>query len=255
MSESMTNLMTAVGELAALTGRVALDYYRGSIDTEIKADGTPVTIADRAAERAAREWIASRFPDDGITGEEFGGGTTGGRRRWLIDPIDGTKSFIRGVPLWGSVIAVCDGDEVLAGAVNCPAVGEMMIAARGEGCWLNGSRAQVSSISSLAQATVLTSDAKFARQPDRGDAWRRLAASAGVARTWGDCYGYLMVASGRAEVMVDVIVADWDIAAVQRCIVEAGGMFTDWDGRPTAFGRSGIATNAALAEEVRRILA
>jgi fructose-1,6-bisphosphatase/inositol monophosphatase family enzyme len=106
----------------------------------------------------------------------------------------------------------------------------------------------------MSQATVLASDLRFSRQPERGTAWRKLVTAAGVSRTWGDCYGYLLVASGRAEVMADAIVADWDTAAVQRCVVEAGGVFTDWDGNDTAFGGSAIATNAALAQEVRGIL-
>jgi histidinol-phosphatase len=253
MSESTSTLLNAVEEASRLAGDVALGFYRDRPTAEIKADGSPVTAGDRAAERAVREWIAARFPNDAIVGEEFGV-KSGSGRRWVIDPIDGTISYVRGVPLWGTLIAVCEDDTVLAGAIYCPAAGEMMTSALGEGCWLNGVRVRVSTTAALSHATVLTTDARFARMPQRFVAWRKLAAQAGVARSWGDCYGYLLVASGRAEAMVDAIANEWDIAAVQRCIVEAGGVFTDWDGNDTAFGGSGVATNASLAAEARALL-
>ena len=253
MNESSSSLMNAVEEVARIAGTLALEHYSDRPVTERKADGSPVTIADRAAERAARDWIAQRFAGDAILGEELGV-TVGGARRWVIDPIDGTNSFIRGVPLWGTLIAVCEDETVIASAIYCPAVGEMLVAAVGEGCWLNGARSRVSEVARLADAAVLTSDLQFGRMPQRFTGWRKLAGQAGVARSWGDCYGYLLVATGRAEVMVDAIVQEWDTAAVQRCIVEAGGVFTDWDGNETAFGGSAIATNAALAEAARRVL-
>ena len=254
MNESASDLLNAVEEVARRAGNIALDLYRDRPAVETKVDGSPVTIADRTAERAAREWIASRFPDDAVLGEELG--ATAGRspRRWLIDPIDGTKSFIHGVPLWGTLIAVCEGERVLAGAVYCAAVGEMLVAAEDEGCWLNGSRTRVSTVETIAEATVLTTELRSERRPDRIAAWGTLAGAARVARTWGDCYGYLLVATGRAEAMTDATVAEWDTAAVQRCIVEAGGIFTDWDGNATAFGGSAIATNARVAAEARRLL-
>jgi histidinol phosphatase-like enzyme (inositol monophosphatase family) len=247
------DLLTAVEECARLAGGVALGYYSERPAAEIKADGSPVTVADRAAEEAARRWITERFPGDAVLGEEFGD-TAGGRRRWIIDPIDGTKSFIRGVPLWGTLVAICEEETVLAGAIYCAAVGEMLVAAAGEGCWLNGSRVRVSEVSSLATATVLSSAVWGEGPAERATGWRRLAEKAAVGRTWGDCYGYLLVSSGRAEVMVDPIVSAWDIAAVQRCVVEAGGVFTDWSGAPTAFSGSAVATNSALAREVRGLL-
>ena len=254
MSESPSSLLNAVEEVARLAGNEALGYFRDRPAIETKADGTPVTIADREAERVAREWIAKRFPNDDIIGEELGTRQGSSGQRWIIDPIDGTKSFVRGVPLWGTLVAACRGDSVIASAVYCAAAGEMLVAAEGQGCWLNGVRAQVSSIEKMSEATVLTTGVQFTRRPERAEGWRRLAQAARIARTWGDCYGYLLVASGRAEVMTDSILGDWDSAAVQRCVVEAGGVFTDWDGRPTAFGGSAIATNALLADEARGLL-
>jgi histidinol phosphatase-like enzyme (inositol monophosphatase family) len=243
--------MYAAADVARVAGDVALRHFRSALHVETKGDGSPVTIADRSAEAAARAWLAERFPDDGILGEEEG--LTAGRsgRRWVVDPIDGTKTFVRGVPLWGTLVAVAEGDEVLAGAAYFPAVNELVAAAPGAGCWWNGARCRVSSVDALGTATVLTTDEKFTHRPDRRDAWRDLADAAGIVRSWGDCYGYLLVATGRAEAMVDGIVGDWDTACFLPIIEEAGGAFTSWEGRRTAFGKSAIATNAALAAEVR----
>src|SRR5207237_6585227 len=204
----------AAQELARRTGGVALRHFRSALKVESKTDGSPVTVADRKAEQAAREWIVRRFPDDGVLGEEFGAERPAAKRRWLIDPIDGTKTFVRGVPLWGTLIAVCEDDHVLAGAAFFPAVDEIVGAAPGLGCWWNGSRAQVSNVGQVDAATVLTTDGQFRRSPERRAGWQRLAESAAISRTWGDCYGYLLVATGRAEVMVDGIVAAWDAGAL-----------------------------------------
>ncbi|MCA0377648.1 MAG: histidinol-phosphatase [Gemmatimonadetes bacterium] len=244
-------LLQAAAEVAELAAGVAMRWYRQTFDVDIKGDGSPVTIADRTAEQEARAWIAQRFPHDGIMGEEFGLERGDAPRRWILDPIDGTKAFVRGVPLWGTLIACCEGETVLAGAACYPAVGELVAAAPGEGCWWNGSRAQVSRASSLAHATVLITDERFPDRPARRARWQALAADANVARTWGDCYGYLLVATGRAEVMVDDIVNPWDAAAIQPLITEAGGVFTDWRGRATAFGGDLIATNAGVARATR----
>jgi histidinol-phosphatase len=251
---SQESLLQAVRECADVTGAFALQHYRSGVAVEWKQDGSPVTIADRGAEAAAREWISARFPADGITGEEFADmpGTSG--RRWIIDPIDGTKSFVRGVPLWGSLIAVLEGDRVLAGAASFPATRETIAAASGCGCWHNAVRASVSTIASLDGATVLTSDDRTFASGTMVGAWNEFASRAAVVRTWGDAFGYLLVATGRAEVMVDAIVNAWDVACFVPIIEEAGGIFTDYAGRVTAFGGSAIATNAAIAAESRKIL-
>jgi histidinol phosphatase-like enzyme (inositol monophosphatase family) len=242
-------------ELARLVGTVALRHYRTRLTVEAKADGSPVTIADRAAEEAARAWVRSRLPDDGILGEELGEERPGAPRRWIIDPIDGTKAFVRGTPLWGSLVALCEGEQVLAGAAYFPAVDELLAAAPGAGCWWNGRRCQVSSVGALEDSTVLTTDERFREHPERRAGWRTLSSVAAVSRTWGDCFGYLLVATGRAEVMCDPVLSIWDAAALQPIIVEAGGVFTDWSGRATAFGGSAVATNRALDGTVRAMLA
>jgi histidinol phosphatase-like enzyme (inositol monophosphatase family) len=241
-------------ELARLTGTVALRYYRSRLTVETKADGSPVTRADREAETAARAWVRSRFPDDGVLGEELGEERPGALRRWVIDPIDGTKSFVRGTPLWGSLVALCEGTRVLAGAAYFPAVDELIAAAPGAGCWWNGSRCHVSEVDALDSATVLTTDERFRERPEWLTGWRTLSSRAGVSRSWGDCFGYLLVATGRAEVMCDPVMSPWDAAALQPIIEEAGGTFTDWNGAATAFGGSVVATNRRLDAEVRGIL-
>jgi histidinol-phosphatase len=250
---AVASLMQAAAEVAQLAATTAMRWYRQDqeVAVEIKGDGSPVTIADRTAEQVARAWLAERFPQDGLFGEEFGLERADAPRRWILDPIDGTKAFVRGVPLWGTLVACCEGDTVLAGAACYPAVGELVAAAPGEGCWWNGRRAQVSSVSSLEQATCLITDERFPDRPARAPRWRALAASCGVSRSWGDCYGYLLVATGRAEIMVDDIVNPWDAAAMYPLITEAGGVFTDWRGRDTAFGGDLIATNAGVARAAR----
>lgn len=264
-SDTPAVLLHAAADLARVAGDVALRHFGAgpagrSLDVEIKGDGSPVTIADRAAEQAARAWLAARYPGDDILGEEFGRSARGAARCWVIDPIDGTKTFVRGVPLWGTLVACVEQrrgqlGEVLAGAAYFPAVGELVAAAPGEGCWWNGARARVSTIDVLAAATVCTTDPTFAHRPERRAAWERLEAGARLSRSWGDCYGYLLVATGRAEVMVDAIVGDWDTAALLPIVEEAGGQFTAWEGVRTAFGGSAVATNATLAEPARRLLA
>jgi len=250
-SVRMDTLLQATSEVARLTGQVALAHYRTRLAVETKRDGSPVTVADRAAEEAARAWIANHFSDDAILGEEFGANGDQSGRRWMIDPIDGTKTFVRGVPLWGTLIGVVQGDDVLAGAVYCPAVDEMVVAAIGEGCWWNGSRSSVSRESDLARATLLATDDRFTGRPERATRWSALAAEATVVRTWGDCYGYLLVATGRAELMVDSLMSPWDAAALVPVVREAGGEFSDWRGHVTPFGDGAVATNGIMAAALR----
>lgn len=250
-----SSLLEAVETVARLTGDAALRSYRDGVHAERKSDGSEVSEADRGAERVAREWIASKFPDDGVMGEELGESKPGARRRWLVDPIDGTAAFVRRVPLWGSLIAVLEGEEVLAGAIYCPVIDELVVAEVGAGCWWNGRRARVSDVDRLDQAVVLsTTDRVGQLDASLMTRWQSLREKARFSRGWGDCYGYLLVATGRADVMMDPIVAPWDAAALLPVIAEAGGVFTDWSGRVTAFGGTALATNGKLARSVREEL-
>jgi histidinol phosphatase-like enzyme (inositol monophosphatase family) len=246
--------LEVAAELAKLTGQVAFARYRKGIAVELKQDSSPVTEADRAAEQFAREWIARRFPDHGVVGEELGETNPSARLRWLIDPIDGTRTFVAGVPLWGTLIALCEDESVIAGAAAYPAADESIAAAVGEGCWADGARCAVSATTSLDRAVVLTTSERFKGAPHRREGWLRLAAAAGTARTWGDCYGYLLVATGRADVMVDGSMMPWDAAPFLPIITEAGGVFVDYSGRATAFGDGSIAANAALAPAAHDLL-
>jgi histidinol phosphatase-like enzyme (inositol monophosphatase family) len=243
-------LLQAAHELARLMGEVALAHFRSDLLVESKADGSEVTIADLEAERLAREWIARRFPRDAVVGEELGERPGVSGRQWLIDPIDGTRSFVHGVPLWGSMVAVTGPDGILAGAISCAATGDLVAAAPGEGCWHNDSRTSVSSVASLREATILVTDPRFPGRPERASRWRALEPDVAVSRTWGDCYGYVLVATGRAELMADNRLSPWDVTALVPIIGEAGGVLTDWNGA-TGAGADAVATNAAIAEALR----
>ena len=247
--------MNAVAEVAGIAGDIAREYYGSNPETRTKSDGSPVSVADINAERAAREWIELRFPEDGIIGEELPSVRPSAARRWILDPIDGTYTFLQSVPLWGTLVAVAEGESVIAGAAYFPALDEIIVAARGEGCWWNGSRSAVSTVDELSEARLVTTDARFLRDGARRERWIRLQDGARTMRTWGDCYGYLLVATGRADIMVDDVISDWDGAAFMPIITEAGGSFTDWRGGATAFGGDAIATNANLGTIVREILA
>ena len=246
--------MDAVAEVAGLAGDIAHGYYGTDPEVRTKKDGSAVSAADVEAERAAREWIELRFPDDGILGEELPTVRPRAPRRWILDPIDGTYTFLQTVPLWGTLVAVAEGENVIAGAAYFPALDEIVVAARGEGCWWNGSPSRVSSVADLADARLLTTDARFTRDSSNGERWLRLQTGVRTMRTWGDCYGYLLVATGRADIMVDEVISDWDCAAFMPIITEAGGEFTDWQGRATPFGGDAIATNGQLGAIVRAIL-
>jgi histidinol phosphatase-like enzyme (inositol monophosphatase family) len=248
-------LMEAALDLAGHAGAVALRHFGRAVEVETKTDGSPVTRADREAEQAAREWLARRFPGDLVLGEESGGARSGDGRRWIVDPVDGTRAFIRGVPLWGTLVACVEGPEVLAAAAAFPAARRAMAAARGGGAWVDGRAARVSGVAVLGEATVLATDFAFHGDGVRAARALGVTAAAAAARTWGDAYGYLLVASGAAEVMLDAPFQPWDAAPMLLLVEEAGGVFTDWHGDRDWSGAHGaIATNAALAAVVRERL-
>ncbi len=236
--------MEVARRAAVIAGEVIMPLYRAGIVAELKADKTPVTEADKRAELAMREFLARECPGHGIIGEEFGEQQGDGRYRWILDPIDGTKSFVHQVPLFGTLVALERDGEPVVGVIACHAVGETVSAARGHGAWLNGERVKVSDTADLADATVcMTSAARLAESEPAG--WKRLCTRAGMLRTWGDCYGYLMVASGRADAMLDRQMNLWDVAALYPVITEAGGRITTWTGEDRV-GDSSIATNGRL---------
>jgi len=257
-TERNSRLALAI-EVAREAGRITLEYFRrADLEVERKADDSPVTLADRRAEEHLRRRIVAAFPADGILGEEFADRPGSSAFRWILDPIDGTKSFIRGVPLFGTLVGIEHEGESILGVIHIPALDECVYAATGWGAWyVHGGRppqpAKVSSRRPLSQGLFLTSDTTGFDQIGRSDAYDRLAAAAGLSRTWGDCYGYLLVATGRAEVMVDPVANVWDLAAVLPVIEEAGGTFTDWQGCRTIHSGQGIATNGQVHDEVLEI--
>jgi histidinol phosphatase-like enzyme (inositol monophosphatase family) len=239
--------LTAFAEsLARAAGAVTLRHFGTGVEPEEKEDGTPVTVADREAETLLRERIREQYPEHGILGEEFGEDRPEASVRWILDPIDGTKSFVHGVPLYGVLIGVEIEGEPAVGVAHLPALQETVSAGVGIGCHWNGVRAAVSRVEQLEDAVALITDVESAEAQGIGEGWRGLADKVAFARTWGDCYGHVLVATGRAEIMVDPILSAWDASPFLPILTEAGGHFTDLDGIPTIHGGSAVASNGIL---------
>jgi histidinol phosphatase-like enzyme (inositol monophosphatase family) len=237
-------------ETAWEAGTFTLSHFQTGVDVEVKEDASPVTIADRGAEELMAQRISSMFPDDAILGEEFGErpGSTG--RRWILDPIDGTKSFVHGVPLYGTMIGIEVEGEPTVGVVYMPGLDEMYSAATGLGARWNGRPASVSRTDRMDSALVAFTDWDMARTPGKAQGFQRLVGDAAYSRGWSDCYAHLLVATGRAEVGLDQRMSVWDCAALAPIVREAGGSFTDWKGTSTIHGGEAVSTNGALFEDV-----
>ncbi len=246
------SLLDEAVELAREAGRHTLRWFRATdLAVDRKGDGTPVTQADRATERLVRERLAAAHPDDAIVGEEEADvdGTSG--RRWIVDPIDGTKAFTHGVPLYSTLVAFEDEHGPAIGVIDLPALGETVYAGRGLGCWCNDRPARVSERVAIEGAYLTTSGFDYWPTP----ALLAVQQSGLQMRTWGDGYGYALVATGRVEVMVDPSAARWDLAAMPVIIGEAGGRFTDFTGAARADGGNGVASNGRFHDEVLSLLA
>jgi histidinol-phosphatase len=251
-SPSLEQLLDDAVDLARTAGDATLEWFQRPIDQqlEMKADGSPVTVADRTAERMIRETLQQQYPDDAILGEEEGVTTGSGERRWIIDPIDGTQAFVRGVPLYSTLVAVEDADGIAAGAIHLPALGETVFAARGLGCFHDGNPTRVSSVSEFDEFVFSASGYGYFPK----DMLDRLHSSPMRLRTWGDAYGYALVATGRIEAMADPIVQVWDLAPMMVIIPEAGGVFTDFAGRSAYDSGNALATNGIRHDEVLGIV-
>ncbi len=247
-------VLAAAVEAARAAGEIAMKYYRGGFDVTIKPDQTPVTQADREAEQAITRMLGRAFPDWGFLGEEFG--ERGSREiRWIIDPIDGTKNFIRRIPIWAVLIALEERGEITTGVVLNPVTGELFTARRGEGAYKNGERLRVSECEAMKDATVLHSGLRLVRETGHWDGFVRLFDAGSRTRGFGDYYGYGLVAEGKAEIYVEVDLKPWDVAPVKILVEEAGGRLTDFSGRPTIYGGTVLATNGRLHAEALRLLA
>lgn len=254
MKSEVQELLDFAVTLARGAGDITLKYFRRDPETSRKSDGSFVTIADREAESYLRRQIAERFPDDGIVGEEEGEVVGRSGRRWIVDPIDGTFAFVHGVPFYGVLIALEIENEMRVGVINIPALGEIVSAAKGCGCFLNGEPTRVSSTAKLDEALLLCTDFNAADKYGLKAPMEQLQRRAKASRTWGDCYGYVLVATGRADVMLDPIMNLWDCAPLLPIIEEADGTFTDWRGVRTVDGGNAIATNGLLFPEVMKIV-
>ena len=236
-----------LAQLAAqAAARVILPHFRSSLNVQTKADGSPVTIADKEAEQCILDLIRKHRPNDGWLGEEFGSHQGSSGYRWIIDPIDGTLAFIHGVPLFGTLLAVQKDSQTLLGLINMPALDEIIIGVTGAGTFHNGQPCRVSQTANISEATILTSNCTNLLKYDRQRGFSKLTAQAAESRTWGDCYGYLLVATGRAEIMIDPILAPWDIAPMLPIITEAGGQLSDLDGCENSPATHALATNGLL---------
>jgi histidinol-phosphatase len=237
-------------------GRLTLGYFgTQAARPEFKADDTPVTVADREAERLIRERIGARYPKHAILGEEYGEAEgSDPDHRWIVDPIDGTKSFVLGVPLYGVLIGLEIEGVCEVGAAYFPAIDEMVCAATGEGCFRNGRRANVSTTRSLAQGVASYTDAVSFEEHGRWDAWLRVISAVGDSRGWSDSYGHALVATGRVELMLDPIMDPWDCGPFPPILREAGGYFGDWSGNETVYANEALSTTTHLLPEVLSLI-
>ena len=254
------DLMELARGLALRAGEITLKYFGEVLVADEKADGTPVTRADREAETLLRSEIRRLYPDHSILGEEFGEHTGPAPVRWILDPIDGTLAFMRGIPLYAVLIGIEIEGEPVVGVAHFPALDETVTAARDEGCkwWPRGSgssvSARVSEVGNLENALALTTDPERISVSAVGSGWRSLGGRVELVRGWGDAYGHLLVATGRAEVMVDPSLSPWDAAPLLPIVTESGGRFTDLQGNDTIHGGSGVSTNGRVHQAVLDIL-
>ena len=254
--------LTFANQIAKAAGRRTLKYFQTNLfDVQKKEDGSPLTIADQDAERYLRNKIQETYPADSIIGEEFESVEGSSPYRWILDPIDGTKSFISGVPLYGTMVAVEKVEaeptvrKSVIGSVYFPGLDVGVYAAQGSGAWAfqgdqTPTQARVSQKSRMADSVLTTTSVDSFGVQDAGDLYRELASSVYFCRTWGDVYGYFLVATGRVEVMIDPELNIWDAAAAQPIIEEAGGRFTDWQGNQRIDSGNAVGSNGLIHEAV-----
>ncbi len=242
--------------IAREAGELTLRHFGSTLTVDRKSDDSPVTIADRGAEELLRRRIEAAYPGHGILGEEFGEQpAAAGRPRWILDPIDGTFSFIHGVPLYCVLIGVEDAGRMRAGVIHMPALRETVCAAETLGCWSDGRPARVSPVAQLSAARMLTTDLPLADRMGRGAAVERVRRAVRHHRGWSDGYAYALLATGRAELVLDPRMSLWDTAALVPIVQEAGGRVSDWRGRFDPYAPELVATNGPLHDEVIALLA
>ena len=235
-------------------GRLTLGYFQtDALRPELKPDDTPVTAADREVEELIRARIGAKYPGHAVVGEEYGA-EGDSSHRWIVDPIDGTRAFVRGVPLYGVLIGLEIEARCEVGAAYFPALDEMICAATGEGCYRNGRRSRVSSKDNLGDGILSFTDAASFEEHGREEAFRRLRRAAGGSRGWSDAYGHALVATGRVELMLDPVMNPWDCAPFQPILQEAGGYFGDWSGNETIYAGEALSTTRELLPQVLHLI-
>lgn len=246
-------LLDAAVEIGKIGGDHTLKYFKKDFEVISKADDSPVTIADRETEQVIREEILKRYPDHGIIGEEYGRTNEDSNIQWVLDPIDGTKSFIHGVPFYTTLIGIMIDNEPVVGVINAPALDELCAAAVGHGATLNGKPCHVRDTSELKDSTLLVTEIRRFQECGMEEQFQELMAKTKLHRTWGDAYGHMMVAIGRADVMFDPILNIWDAAALLPILKESGGIFSDTNGEETIHSGNGFSTNKKLYHQVKAV--
>lgn len=255
MTQELRDCLEFAVDAAFQAGRITLGYFQAGVRPEFKEDDTPVTVADRKAEEWIRARIERAFPGHAVLGEEFGESGSGNEsHRWIVDPIDGTKAFVRGVPLYGVLIGLEVDGECRVGAAYFPALDEMICAATGLGCWWNGRRARVSDVADIGRSAVAFTDAAGFERCGRGAAFARICRSAYQSVGWSDAYGHMLVATGRVEAMLDPVLNPYDCAPFPPILQEAGGYFGDWSGSETIYGNEGLSTSRRLLPQVLSLI-
>ncbi len=239
--------------LANESGDIIRKYFRSGIAVETKSDDSPVTIADKTTEEKLRELIMKEFPEHGILGEEFGTHNEGAEYQWILDPIDGTKSFISGAVTFGTLIALMKNGEPILGAINQPILKEFLIGDN-KTAMLNGTKVQVRECSDISKATLLTTNHLNIEKYQNIKRFEELMHKVKLYRQWGDCYGYYLVATGYADIMCDPIMSVWDSMALIPVIRGAGGIITDYQGNDPVKGESIVATGPGIHSEVIKAL-
>jgi histidinol-phosphatase len=249
----LSKVLEAAVAAARAAGEIALKYYRSGFAVSIKPDRSPVTQADREAEQAIVEILRAAFPNYGFLGEEFGA-QGNPDVRWIIDPIDGTRNFVRHIPIWAVLIALEEQGEITAGAVLNPVTGDLHTAEKGRGAFANGERIHVSPVSGLPDAHLVYSGLHLIRKCDRWEGFLRLVDGTHRARGFGDYFIYTVLAEGKAEIAVEVDVKPWDLAPLKVLVEEAGGRFTDLAGKPSVYSGSALASNGILHDTALALL-
>lgn len=254
MKADLTDRYHAALNAVEKASKAAWKHYVAGVTYETKSDATPVTIADREAESILREELGGTFPNDGFLGEEYGDRPGSSGFKWIADPIDGTRNFIRGVPLWGTLLGLEYRGDLVAGVCSCPGTGQTWHAMRGHGAWLGNTKINVSSINTLKQSHIYYSSISYFDKHGKASAFLDLVRDTERQRGFGDYFGFMLVAQGAGEVMIDHGVHAWDVAACKPIIEEAGGKMTNWDGGWDVFKPDVIASNGKLHDFVVKSL-